>query len=128
MRCADCGEEKDAEDFPRHKGYKSGRGKHCKPCHNRRNRETVRRLHGNSRHYHLMQKYGISASQVEAMKAAQDGLCAVCLTRAAVHVDHDHGSGRVRAILCESCNGFLGAFSDDPQLLQAAIAYLEKPR
>ena len=128
MRCADCGEDKGAEDFPRHKGYKSGRGKYCKPCHNRRNREAVRRLHGNSRHYHLMQKYGISAAQVEVMKAGQDGLCAICRTNAAVHVDHDHATGRVRAILCESCNGFLGAFNDDPRLIRAAIEYLEEPR
>lgn len=88
----------------------------------------MRRLHGNSRHYHLMKKYGVSAAQVEAMKESQGGLCLICKTRAAEHVDHDHASGRVRAILCESCNGFLGAFNDDPELIKAAIEYLKKPR
>ncbi len=128
MRCADCNLEKVPEEFPRHKGYKSGRAKYCKVCHNRRNRESVRRLHGNSRHYHLMQKYGISAAEVERMKAAQGGLCLVCQERPAEHVDHDHQTGTVRGILCELCNGFLGAFNDDPELLEAAVAYLEKPR
>ena len=128
MRCAECDEEKHADDFPRHKGFKSGRGKYCKPCHNRRNREAVRRLHGNTRHYHLMQKYGVSAAHVDAMKESQGGLCPICQTRAAEHVDHDHATGRVRAILCELCNGFLGAFNDDPALLRSAIEYLEKAR
>lgn len=128
MRCADCGEDKEIEEFPRHRAMKSGRGKYCKPCHNRRNRETVRRLHGNTRHYHLQQRYGISEAQLEAMKASQGGLCAICGTNPAVHVDHDHETGRVRAILCESCNGFLGAFADDRKLLEAAIQYLEKSK
>lgn len=128
MRCTECQREKPAEEFPRHKGYKSGRGPRCKPCHNRRTRETVRRLYGNSRHYHLRQRYGLSAREVEMLKAAQGGVCAVCGERAAVHVDHDHETRRVRGILCESCNGFLGAFGDDPVLLRAAIGYLERRR
>lgn len=62
------------------------------------------------------------------LKAAQGGICAVCGERRAVHVDHDHDTKRVRGILCELCNGFLGAFNDDPDLLRAAIKYLERPR
>lgn len=128
MRCADCRLEKPAEELPRHKSYRSGRAPRCKPCHNRRNRENIRRRWGSTRHYHLKQKYGLSAAEVEMLKASQGGICAVCSVRPAVHVDHDHETRRVRGILCELCNGFLGAFGDDPELLRAAIDYLERHR
>ena len=125
MRCPDCSQDKPPEEFPRNKRSRSGRGTYCKPCHNERGRQTVKRLYGNTRHYHLRQKYGIGAAEVEAMVAAQGGTCPICQKRPAVHVDHDHRTGRVRGILCESCNGAIGQFNDDPTLVRAAIEYIE---
>ena len=118
MRCPDCGQDKDPGDFPRNRSTKSGRGTYCKLCHNLRTRETVHRLYGNSRHYHLTQKYGIGAAEVEAMITAQGGICPICRKRPAVHVDHDHATKKVRGILCELCNGGLGQFKDSPQLIR----------
>ena len=59
------------------------------------------------------------------MLAAQGGLCAICMTAPANHVDHDHASGAVRALLCFNCNGGLGQFKDDPDVLRAAADYVE---
>ena len=125
MRCSDRGLDKSPDAFPRNRSTRTGRGRYCKQCHNRRGREFIQMKYGSTRHYHLQQRYGISAAEVERLKRAQGGLCPICDTRAAEHVDHDHVTGRVRSILCELCNGFLGAFEDDPRLLRAAIAYLE---
>ncbi len=58
------------------------------------------------------------------MLVAQGGLCAICRVAPAVHVDHDHATGAVRALLCFSCNGGLGQFKDNPEFLHAAAYYV----
>jgi len=58
------------------------------------------------------------------MLAEQDGLCAICRTAPAAHVDHDHDPGKVRGLLCFNCNGGLGQFKDQIHLLEAGVAYL----
>jgi len=82
-------------------------------------------LYGGSRHYHLKRRYGIGADEVEALIAAQGGVCAVCGTAKPEHVDHDHLTGRVRGVLCFNCNGGLGQFRDRVDVLKKAITYLE---
>jgi hypothetical protein len=74
----------------------------------------------------LKQRFGIGAAEVDAMIEAQGGLCALCREAPAVHVDHDHKTGKVRAILCEPCNGGLGQFKDNPRTIERAIEYLER--
>jgi hypothetical protein len=42
-----------------------------------------------------------------------------------LHVDHDHGTGRIRGLLCFRCNNALGDLEDDPALVRAAARYLK---
>ncbi len=62
------------------------------------------------------------------MLAEQDGGCAICgrppRNDIALHVDHEHGTGRIRGLLCFRCNNALGDFEDDHTRLGAALAYL----
>lgn len=60
------------------------------------------------------------------MRDAQGGLCAICLTASAEHVDHHHATGAVRGMLCFSCNAALGHFRDEPEVLRRAADYLER--
>ena len=62
------------------------------------------------------------------MLEEQAGLCAICRRAPAAHVDHDHLTGAVRALLCFNCNGGLGQFKDDPAVLRAAAEYVERHR
>jgi hypothetical protein len=79
----------------------------------------------------LMKNYGITAAQYDEMYEAQNGKCDCCKRPEAefkrgLHVDHDHVTGQVRALLCTKCNPGLGYFDDDIEKLEMAIAYLKK--
>jgi hypothetical protein len=58
------------------------------------------------------------------MRAAQNGLCLICASAPADHVDHDHATGAIRGMLCFNCNGGLGQFKDNPDVVAKALAYL----
>ena len=73
------------------------------------------------RAYSLKRQFGLTVEQYEAMVAAQDGKCAMCkkapkskagrhAKTAALAVDHCHKTGKVRKLLCASCNLSLGWF------------------
>lgn len=81
----------------------------------------------------LKKVYRLSREDYDAMLAAQEGACAICgnpptddgpRTGVSLHVDHDHRTGRIRALLCRKCNVGLGSFMDDPDLLVKASEYL----
>jgi hypothetical protein len=84
----------------------------------------------------LRSTYGITMDDYDRMLEEQDFRCAVCRTPepgGARHmvrwvVDHDHATGKVRALLCHSCNFGLGKFRDDPELLRQAADYVEMHR
>lgn len=118
-KCPDCGEKKTPPDFPRSYAY-------CRNCHNARTRETVQRLYGGYRHYRLRNRYGIGAEEVQRMIEGQGGVCALCETRPATQVDHDHRTGHIRAVLCLNCNAGLGLANDDVRILLSAIEYLTR--
>jgi hypothetical protein len=70
------------------------------------------------------QKYGLPPEEYNHMLAQQQNACAICRQETKLVVDHCHNSGKVRGLLCASCNAGLGAFDDDPVNLALAIAYL----
>lgn len=87
-----------------------------------------------NRQHKLKLYYGISAEDYDRMLDAQGGRCAICggtqteadVRKRHLSVDHCHATGRVRGLLCESCNFGLGKFRDDPALLAAALEYLQR--
>ncbi len=121
--CADCDRVLPLGDFVRTVRTRSGYHAYCKPCHNKRGQVSREKV-GGSRTYHLSRRYGITAEEADHLLSKQGGLCAICRKAAAVHVDHDHATGAVRALLCFNCNGGLGQFKDDPDVLRAAADYV----
>lgn len=49
-----------------------------------------------------------------------------CHVKENLCADHDHKTGKFRAILCSNHNTLLGHADDDPKVLQEAADYLEK--
>lgn len=78
------------------------------------------------------QKYGLTFMGLKQMIADQNGCCSICkrlfdsMDAHNVNIDHDHETGKIRAILCLNCNQGLGQFKDSIENLEEAIRYLRK--
>lgn len=74
--------------------------------------------------------FGISLEDYDLKLEEQKGVCAICggLCKSGkrLAVDHDHKTGNIRDLLCGNCNGGLGKFQDNPELLIKAADYLRK--
>ena len=83
----------------------------------------------------LRRSFGIGIDEYEQMHAAQNGLCAICQrperhshkgVTPALCADHDHTTGKVRALLCMDCNRGIGCFDENILITTAALEYLKK--
>ena len=78
---------------------------------------------------YLVQRYGLTPEQKRAMLEKQHGLCLICKDppcKKGLVIDHSHGDGHVRGLLCNACNLGLGKFKDSAKMLRAAAKYLDK--
>ncbi len=89
-------------------------------------------IHNNTqRKSKLKTAYGLTIKQFDGMLQAQGRVCAICGTdtpggMGRFSVDHDHITGQIRGLLCVSCNMGLGAFGDNPDMLEMAKKYLQR--
>jgi len=82
-----------------------------------------------ARKQNLKYKFGLSVEEYDRISAAQDHRCAICRgvdNNYRLAVDHDHGTGQVRGLLCRGCNTGIGGLKDSPLLLEAAASYLRR--
>lgn len=82
-----------------------------------------------SQRFRLTQ-YGVTEAELWNLLKSQASQCAVCALKVAspwdLVIDHNHETGKVRGLLCLSCNTGLGMLKDNPDHLRRALAYLEK--
>lgn len=82
----------------------------------------------------LKRFFNLSVEDYLKMLNDQNGVCAICKKSEIYYtktgklkdlaVDHCHVSGKVRGLLCSSCNNGLGCFKDNLELLDKAKEYL----
>ncbi len=127
--CTLCGEVKCILFFFRHRDSKDGRRRYCNTCSSKHQRKYVEANPDRAR------RYSITYDEYMALIERQSGCCAICgnppqdknqygVKRLAI--DHDHATGQIRGLLCYNCNVMLGHARDSVDVLQSAIAYLEK--
>lgn len=92
----------------------------------------------NGKKARLKYKYGVTVEELLKTLESQHGKCAnkACgvdisltapkeLVKPAV-VDHDHASGKFRALLCTSCNTLLGRIEKDKKIVDSLFDYLDE--
>ena len=81
----------------------------------------------------ICRRIGIEVNDYNALMDAQNNKCAICEkeetrklkgTLMRLCLDHNHVTGKIRALLCHDCNSGLGKFYDSPDLLTKAAIYL----
>ena len=74
-------------------------------------------------------KYGLTAEEYRIMLDKTDGACYICGAvpkTKANHIDHNHVTGKVRGILCLTCNRFLiGKMGDRINAVELFLAAAE---
>lgn len=78
----------------------------------------------------LKREFGMTPEEYDLLYTAQGGKCAICERHQTefsrrLAVDHDHDSGKIRGLLCTSCNNMLGFAHDDKKRLRRAIEYMD---
>ena len=136
--CSHCKVEKPLDEFYTHANKAGGKTSWCKKCMaqvtTEKRKDPVQKelWKEYGRRSRLKKAYGITANEYDAMVVLQNGGCAICGStkvggrglNSRLAVDHDHITGRVRGLLCTSCNNGLGRFKDNPEFLQKGIDYL----
>ena len=82
----------------------------------------------------LIRNYGITLEEYDRLFFLQSGRCAICGGEETstikgvvkrLSVDHCHDTGRIRGLLCNSCNRGIGLLKDSVEVLSSAIEYLK---
>jgi hypothetical protein len=77
-------------------------------------------------------RHGLSGSDLNRLRDAQGGACAICKATDKLVIDHDHSCCPgpmscglcVRGLLCNFCNSAIGFLRDSPQFAASAAEYL----
>lgn len=122
--CTKCGVTKPVADFHKN-GTLRGVPQYKTEC-----KECRKAKPDTYRPYHLKNRYGITIEDYDRMFAEQGGVCLICnrpeTQRKRLSVDHCHDSGKVRGLLCTTCNIAIGHLLDDPDVIQRASDYVRR--
>jgi hypothetical protein len=77
----------------------------------------------------LRGKYQITLDDYKVLLEQQNYRCAACQTTEhdwdrPLHVDHNHKTGAVVALLCGRCNTSAGLLDEDPIIVHRLLAYV----
>lgn len=129
IKCSKCGENKSTDEFSV-TGKKNYKRHSCKTCwakyHKKYGIDNKEKISEYQRSKRLQRDYGLSVDKFNKMVKNQNNCCAICseIFKEIPCIDHNHSTGKVRKLLCNSCNKGLGHFRDNPSNLVKALDYL----
>ena len=120
--CNVCDQELPLSEFHK-RTYKSGnvgyQGK-CKRC------STVVRRAYYKPHEKTRRQLGITEAEFNQLMLAETcAICDVTLVKKKC-IDHEHGTEKVRGVLCNNCNTALGLVKDNTEVLSRMIDYINR--
>lgn len=113
--------------------FSSTKAPRCKTCEknaaDKYKTESPLKFKTTSEKKRLKHEYGLDYNDYEKLVEAQHGVCKICEHEQPhgwnLAVDHDHTTGRIRGLLCNTCNRALGLFGDRPAIIDRASDYLK---
>lgn len=127
-RCTKCGVEQELEAFARNRTKPDGRQGHCKKCFK------AMHLEEGKRDRRLQKRLGLEPGSYQKMLKEQGGVCKICgmdpsnqtiKRKYRLAVDHCHKTGKVRGLICITCNLVVAWLENCPEVLPLALKYLE---
>lgn len=93
-------------------------------------RASYKRSYDKSNKDQLLSYLGLTQKDKQEIIDLQDNKCAVCRRefgeKLRPNCDHNHKTGKIRGVLCVTCNTGLGHFRESIETLKEAIAYLKQ--
>ncbi len=151
--CSKCGGRFSLAHFTKHAGCRDGLARRCNACARKQHAEWRERNQEHTlaagraaqqRGYWSdpekarlklkKDRFGLTAEGWARMLVEQGHRCAICRcefentfsSNQRACVDHCHSTGKIRGILCNACNTALGMLKDNPDIVDAASAYLRR--
>jgi len=142
--CSKCKKKKSETKFYKNTQTPSGLCSWCKSCTKEYKKTPKRReyQHKYFRKYYAEHKeqyknytnknrYGFTTEERESLIASKDNKCECCGAKEidekrGLFIDHNHQTGKVRGVLCNTCNGAAGLLYDDSDLAYSLFKYLER--
>lgn len=137
LECSSCKSKLPYFKFSKKSNSKRGYSYKCKSCHNSyvreiwykknsdKHKKSVRDWSLRNRFKVLSYKYGESDEFIRDLFLKSNNSCNVCYTKDDLCVDHCHTSGKIRGVLCRSCNVSLGLLKEDVGVIKSLADYLE---
>jgi hypothetical protein len=130
-KCTHCNKVKPLSEFFNCKNTRDLKSTDCKKCSVKSSNKHRKDNFEQYRNTYVKRVFNITLEEYNKMFEDQDGCCAICgihqkdLKRT-LFVDHNHETGKIRGLLCGTCNMAIGFLKDDTGVLQNAIDYLNK--
>lgn len=127
-RCWHCKIIKNLSAFYNSKRSNDGKQSMCKECDRLHNKKP--NVIFNKASSHLKLTYGITLNEKQDLFNLQNNCCYICGSKIKALryacIDHCHTTGKIRKLLCNTCNLYLGYYEKYPDLINKFVAYLKE--